>query len=168
MQIFQNHPNILMLLIFSLLVVFLIWIVILSLKLRRMQKRAKELFAGKKISNLEDLLLSQSKSIQALDKDIQELYDISNQINSLASRGLQKFAMVRFNPFKDIGGDQSFSLSILNGKNNGIILSSLHTREGTRIYAKAITDGVSEKHALTDEEKEAIKLALEKESKKTS
>jgi hypothetical protein len=164
-QLFQNYTTLFAIFVSFLLIIFLSWNIILSLKIKGLKKRSRELFAGNKVSNLEDLLLEQAKSIRVLDKDIQELYDISNQINSLASRGLQKFAMVRFNPFKDIGGDQSFSLAILNGKNNGLILSSHHTREGTRIYAKSIADGVSEKHTLTDEEKEAIKLAIEKESK---
>lgn len=162
-QFFQNHSGLFIFSISFLLVVFLVWNIILSLKIRNLKKKSRELFAGKKVENLEDLLLGQSKSIRVLDKDIAELYDISNQINSLAARGLQKFAMVRFNPFKDVGGDQSFAIALLNGKNSGITLSSLYSREGTRIYAKSIIEGVSEKHVLTDEEKEAIKLAIEKE-----
>jgi hypothetical protein len=74
--------------------------------------------------------------------------------------------MKRFNPFKEVGGDQSFSVALLNGKNNGLVISSLYTREGTRIYAKAITNGLSEKHPLTEEEEEIIKLANLNDSKK--
>ena len=124
------------------------------------------MFSGNKVTNLEDLLINQAKSIQVLDKDIQELYDISNQINALAAKGFHKFGMMRFNPFKDVGGDQSFSIAILNGKNNGITLSSLYTREGTRIYAKSIAAGKSEKHSLTEEEKKSIEIAMEQENKK--
>jgi hypothetical protein len=67
--------------------------------------------------------------------------------------------VVRFNPFKDIGGDQSFALALLDGKNSGLVVSSLHTREGTRIYSKPVIKGESEKYPLTDEEKSAIKAA---------
>ena len=61
--------------------------------------------------------------------------------------------------FGDIGGDQSFALALLDGKNSGIVISSLHTREGTRIYSKPIIKGESEKYTLTEEEKQAIKTA---------
>ena len=96
---------------------------------------------------------------------IQELYNISNQINALAFSGFHKFGLVRFNPFKDVGGDQSFSLAILNGKDNGIVISSLFTREGTRVYSKSISAGEAEKYPLTEEEKEAIKKATQKQKK---
>lgn len=127
--------------------------------MKKIKKNIQEMFSGNKVTNLEELLLGQAKNIQMLDKDIQELYDISNQINSLAGKGLHKVGMVRFNPFKDVGGDQSFAIALLNGKGNGLTISSLYSREGTRIYSKSITSGESEKHPLTEEEKEAIKIA---------
>jgi len=115
---------------------------------------------------LEEIILKQTKSLQLLDKDIQELYGISNRINALSFRGLHKLGLVRFNPFKDIGGDQSFSIAFLDGKNNGIVLSSLFTREGSKVYSKSIVGGVSEKHPLTEEEKQAIEKAINSNLKK--
>lgn len=150
----------------ALFLFFLLWNIIIHIQLRKFKKRNEELFSGNKIGNLEELLLSQAKSLKLLDKDIQELYNISNQINNLAFRGFHKLGVVRFNPFKDVGGDQSFSIAILNGKNNGLTISSFFTREGTRIYSKSVIGGVSEKHPLTEEEKEAIKIAMRVETKK--
>jgi hypothetical protein len=66
---------------------------------------------------------------------------------------------VRFNPFEDTGGNQSFALAILDAQGNGIVVSSLHSRTGTRFYGKAITGGRGET-ALSDEEAEALRLAL--------
>ncbi len=149
------------LLVFSLVsLILLTWNITLQIQVSNLKKKSREFFAGGKVDNLEDLLLSQAKSIKLLDKDIQELYTISNQINALAFRGFHKLGVVRFNPFKDVGGDQSFSVAILNGKNDGLTISSLFTREGSRVYTKTITAGLTEKHPLTEEEKEAIKLAL--------
>jgi len=116
------------------LLLFLIWNIFLHWQLLKLKKRNASLFSGNKIQNLEELLLSQAKTLKNLDKDIQELYSISNQINSLSFRALHKVGIVRFNPFKDVGGNQSFSVALLNGKNNGLTLSSLFTREGARIY----------------------------------
>jgi hypothetical protein len=144
----------------------LVWNITLQVSLSRLKKKNTEIYAGNKAKNLEDVILQHSKSLKTLDKDIQELYNISNQINNLAFKGIHKAAMVRFNPFKEVGGDQSFAIALLNGKNTGLVISSLYTREGTRIYAKAITAGLSDKHPLTEEEEQAIKNALASEPKK--
>lgn len=148
------------------LIAVLVWLAIISAKLRKIKRQNALLFAGKKVDNLEEILLEQAKTLKILDKDIQELYNISNQINSLAAKGIHKTGLIRFNPFKDVGGDQSFAIAFLNGKNNGLTLSSLYTREGTRIFAKNIIDGKTEKYALTEEEKEAIEQATGEKVKK--
>jgi len=66
----------------------------------------------------------------------------------------------KYNPYNDTGGDQSFSLVLLDGKLNGTILTSLHSRSGTRIYAKVIKKGESELD-LSKEEKEVLKKAIQ-------
>ena len=129
-------------------------------KLKTTQKNLEVLFSGKNAVDLESILLNHTNEILAIDKEIQELFEISNKIHNLTQRSIHKVGIIRFNPFKDIGGDQSFALAILDGKDNGITISSLHTREGTRIYAKPITKGASEKYTLTEEEKAAIKAAI--------
>jgi hypothetical protein len=73
---------------------------------------------------------------------------------------LQKLADVRFNPFQDSGGDQSFALALLDQGGTGIVISSLHGRAESRIFAKQVTNGRS-KHALSDEEQQAIRAALQ-------
>lgn len=146
----------------------LIWNIMLQISLSKLKKKNEQIFAGNKAANLEEVILQQAKSLKILDKDIQELYNISNQINGLALRGLHKTGMIRFNPFKEVGGDQSFAIALLNGKDNGIVISSLYTREGTRIYSKSITNGKSEKYPLTEEEEKAIKIALTNEPKKVT
>jgi hypothetical protein len=72
-----------------------------------------------------------------------------------------RVGFVRFNPFEDTGGNQSFALAMLDGRGDGFVVSSLHARAGTRVYAKAIAAGSSEA-ALSDEEAEALKQALAK------
>ena len=129
-------------------------------------KRKKASPQEKSAESLEKNVYKQEQTIKALDRDIRELYDISNQINGLASRSLHRFGVVRFNPFKDVGGDQSFAIALLNGKNNGIVISSLFTKDGTRIYSKAVAGGKSEKYPLTEEETEAIGLAKTDGNKK--
>jgi predicted phosphohydrolase len=77
------------------------------------------------------------------------------------SRGrLQHIGMVRFNPFEDTGSDQSFAIALLDDRRDGIVLSSLHGRGQTRVFAKPVEGGES-KHQLSDEEAQAIRIAVE-------
>lgn len=159
-DIFQNNLPYLFISLAILIFALFVWNTVLNLRFRKFQQKNKALFSSQKIPNLESLLLEQSKTLQILDRDIQELYNISNQINRLAGQGIHKVGLVRFNPFKDVGGDQSFSIALLNGKNNGLVISSLFTRDGARVYAKSIVAGEAEKYPLTKEEEKAIKIAL--------
>ena len=142
-------------------VLLLIWNIYLQISLRRVRKNQQQLFSGKSGVDLEKIILDHGKNIKELDRDIQDLYGISNQIHDLASRSVHKVGVIRFNPFKDLGGDQSFSIALLDGQNNGVVISGLHTREGNRVYAKPVEKGKAVKHPLTDEEQEAIKKAEE-------
>lgn len=141
----------------------LAWNIFLQMKISR---KNKDLSTKDGSEDLKDIILEQKEEIKILDKDIQELYAISNKINAISQKGIRKVGLIRFNPFKDIGGDQSFSLALLNGKNNGCVISSLHTREGTHVYCKSIIEGETEKYPLAKEEEKAIKLAIKKEQKK--
>jgi hypothetical protein len=79
----------------------------------------------------------------------------------LRSRGsLQHIGLVRFNPFDDTGSDQSFVIALLDDRRDGIVLSSLHGRGQTRVFAKPVEGGEST-HQLSDEEAQAIRIAVE-------
>ena len=67
-----------------------------------------------------------------------------------------KLQLVRFNPFNDVGGDQSFILCLLDKTNSGVIITSLHTRDSTRVYAKAIKNGSCDTQTLSKEETKAL------------
>jgi hypothetical protein len=76
--------------------------------------------------------------------------------NTLASSRPYKINLIRFNPFDDLGGDQSFILCLLDNTNSGVIITSLHNRDSTRVYAKAIKNGESDNLALSKEETKAL------------
>lgn len=137
----------------------LVWNIFLHLNISRIRKNQQKLFSGKNGADLEKTILEHAKNMKELDKDVQDLYGISNQIHGLASKSIHKVGVVRFNPFKDLGGDQSFSVALLDGENSGVVISSLHTREGNRVYSKPVERGKAMKYPLTDEEQEAIKRA---------
>lgn len=140
-------------------IVLLVWNIFLQISISRMRKNQEQLFSGKNGTDLEKVILDHGKSLKELDRDIQDLYGISNKINDLAGRSVHKVGMIRFNPFKDLGGNQSFAIALLNGENSGFVISGLHTREGNRVYAKPVENGKAVKHPLTQEEQDAIKKA---------
>jgi len=108
------------------------------------------------------------KEILSQFKELKESFEkISKELEDLKKEGkfsIQKFGVVRFNPFKEIGGNQSFSICLLDGNDDGIVITSLYTKEGNRIYGKPIKRGQSE-YILSDEEKKAIEYAKSEKSK---
>ncbi len=95
---------------------------------------------------------------------------ISQELENLKKENkfsIQKIGMVRFNPFRGIGGDQSFSVAILDANNSGIIITSLYTREENRVYGKPVKAGRSE-YLLSGEEKKAIEIAQKQYEKNNS
>lgn len=85
-------------------------------------------------------------------------YSSQNKNNSKSNDSLKpyKINLIRFNPFEELGGDQSFILCLLDNTNSGVIITSLHNRESTRVYAKAIKNGQSDNMALSKEETKAL------------
>src|SRR3989344_2832127 len=122
------------------------------------QKRQNELVKGEEIPNLAEIVLKHKKTLATHNKNLKELGKILEELVENNKFNVQKIGFVRFNPFADAGGNISFALALPDGYDNGIVISSLHGREGTRMYAKDLALGVS-KFPFTDEEKQAIKKA---------
>lgn len=78
------------------------------------------------------------------------------KLKDAARLHLQNLTLKRYNPFSDTGGDQSFILAILDGNKDGVVITSLHSRENTRFYVKSIKGGVGIDHPLSDEEQKII------------
>ena len=91
----------------------------------------------------------------------EEFRSLKKEVEKLRKENIQKVdkvGVVRFNPFESLGGNQSFSLAILDGQNNGAVVTSLFSRDGNRVYGKPISNGASE-FQLSDEEKQAMDIA---------
>jgi hypothetical protein len=165
-SLIQSDLTVILLIMAALIIIMAAINIFTFFKIRRLGEKNKLLFSGKTGENLEDIIIGQSKEIKELDSEIQELFEISNKIHDLAFKGIHNMGLIRFNPFKDIGGDQSFAVALLDGKKSGIVISSLHTHEGTRMYVKPVVQGSSEKYPLTEEEKQVIKIASSLKEKK--
>lgn len=138
--------------------VLVIWLVV---QFRSLRSRQMEIFSGKNTESLEEVLLNHSKQLRGLKAELDRLTSYSQETRGMSELSLQKVGLIRFNPFGDTGGDQSFSIALLDVHNNGFVISSLHGRGNTRMYAKKIESGVAAHH-LSDEEKQALEQALAK------
>jgi hypothetical protein len=142
-----------------LVIVLGIWFAAINVYLFKTINTYKRLTRGSNKQNLEQIITKVIKNQQFSSKRIGELTGEVAKLEDLNKNNFQKFAIIRFNPFEDSGGDQSFVAAFLNDKNSGIVLSSLHSRNGTRVYAKQITNGKASSHQLSKEEKEVIEKA---------
>jgi hypothetical protein len=118
-------------------------------------------FFKKRRENFKEIkeLNNVSESLEKLEQEIQKVSQNLENFKKETKGTFQKFGIVRFNPFSEIGGNQSFSLALLDGNNSGTVVTGLYNREGNRVYAKPISKGQS-KYPLSEEEKEAINKAI--------
>jgi hypothetical protein len=80
-------------------------------------------------------------------------------LDAAVTGSVQNVGLVRFNPFQDTGGDQSFALALLDKRGDGVVISSLHTRTSTRMYARPIKASVANS-SLSEEEAQAVQQAM--------
>jgi len=110
----------------------------------------------KEPENLKEVL----KYLKELGKEVKDLTQDLESFKKKSRTNLQKVGIVRFNPFQGVGGNQSFSIALLDENNDGIVLTSQYLQEFNRVYAKPIKGGCSS-YSLSKEEKEAIEKAVQ-------
>lgn len=137
------------LLLFDVLLVF--WIFYLKKNIAKIFKSGD--------TDMEKVLLELRQNEAAFEAALKEIVGRVDGLEKELPRDLRRVGLVRYNPFSDAGGDQSFALALLNDQNDGIVLSSLYGREMNRVYAKLIRQGKSQ-YQLTEEEKRAIEGAV--------
>ncbi len=141
------------------IVVIFVWLTsisVLVLLLRNHYRRLIEVGGKRDLEGiLEKILDKQEEDRLSIEKINKTLLKLTTD----AGIYIQKVGLVRFNPFPDTGGDQSFALSLLDKNNNGIVISSLHARTTTRWYAKRVVSGKGKDSQLSNEEEKSIKEA---------
>lgn len=142
--------------IIALSAAFALWLV-----LRRLRDRLDSVLGGTDSTSLEHTLATHLKRVAAVDRRLGELTEEYTRLATMTSLASQKISLVRFNPFGDTGGDQSFSLAVLDAHDSGYVLTSIHGREGTRVYVKPVDLGKS-KYTLSAEEQQALNQAAKR------
>lgn len=122
------------------------------------EKRLKKFFLGKKAKDLEDTITILEENIARLAKSKEVMESEIKIINAKLKKSVRGLETIRFNPFPDQGSNQSFAIGMLNEDGDGVVMSSLYSRERMSIFAKPVKSGKSE-YDLSAEEKEALAKA---------
>ena len=122
------------------------------------EKRLKRFFVGKKAKDLEDTIIFLQEEILKLKKAKENTENELKEINGKLKKSIRGLETIRFNPFPDQGSNQSFAIGMLNEDGDGVVLSSLYSRERMSVFAKPIKNGKSE-YELTEEENTTLKKA---------
>ena len=143
----------------ALLLLLFVW---QTARIARIERRYSTLIGGHAAGGavtLGELVAGQGQRIEKTTKDLVGLANVANRLASSVQGSVQHVGLVRFNPFEETGGDQSFALALLDGRGDGIVISSLHSRTVTRFYAKPIKKGLCQL-SLSKEESKAVEMAL--------
>ena len=135
------------------------WLLVLQRSESRLRSRLRRILSDNGSTGLDEVLAGQATRIEQLATRVDALTALQRELETSTGRSLQKVGVVRFNPFQDSGGDQSFAIALLDQRGSGVVVSSLHGRAETRIFAKQVVNGRST-HSLSDEEQQAIREAL--------
>ena len=141
-------------------VALIVLVLVLLIALIRIEIRLKKMLRGKNAKNLEDTINELADEINKLNNSRKDMENYLSDAEKRIRRSTQGIATVRFNPFKGTGsgGNQSFATAFVNEYGNGVVISSLYSRDRVSVYAKPI-DKYKSEFELTAEEKEAIKKA---------
>jgi hypothetical protein len=130
----------------------------LAFRLRRVENSYRTLTSGTSAGNLDAVLEDHVRQVRQAAERVVELDESTRQMERVSRSHIQRLGFLRFNPFRDSGGDQSFVVALADQDGNGVVISSLHGRDATRVYAKPLTAWESV-YPLTDEERQAIRKA---------
>lgn len=122
-------------------------------------KKIDELLEKGKIKDFKDVFLSQKDKNDNLEKQLREAFLKIKNLEDISKKTVQKIGVVRFDPFNELGGKQSFAVAILDDRNTGFIISSILVSESNRVFVKSVKEGKSE-YTLSNEELEAIDKAI--------
>lgn len=128
-------------------------------RIGRLNRRLASLTRGSDARSLEAILEAHLARVHEVVRDLDAVAARTSVLERDLKLAFSRIGLVRFNPFENTGGNQSFALVLLDAHGDGVVVSSLHARNMTRVYAKAIAGGRTET-ALSAEEAEALRIAL--------
>ena len=142
-----------------LVIALLVDCVILHIRLGSLKKKYDFFMQGDNGASLERKLSVEVSEIRDAAKGLETMMTEQAAIRNIQSNTIQKIGFIKYNAFENIGNDLSFALTLLDGNNNGICISSIYGRNESRIFSKPIVKGKS-LVSLSQEELESLNEAL--------
>lgn len=142
-------------------IVTIILLIITLCKLKNIRRRVDTLTRGKDTESMEDIILNFFERIENLENEEKNTKSDIKDIKDNLKITYQKTGLVKYDAFREMSGALSYSLALLDKENNGVLISSMYSREGCYSYAKDIVNGEC-KINLSEEETEALKQAVAK------
>ncbi len=142
-------------------IVSIILLIVTLCKLKGLRRRIDTLTRGKDAESMEDVILNFFERIESLENAEERTHRDIRDIKQNLKVTYQKTGLVRYNAFREMSGALSYSLALLDKENNGVLISSMYSREGCYTYAKDVKDGKCDIN-LSEEEEEALKQAVAK------
>lgn len=146
----------------ALVVILIIIMIVNQVKMNKLRKRYEVFMKGKTAKSLEDTLVYRLEQVDDLIKNNAANERNINAIQKRMEFAFQKYAVVKYDALEEMGGKLSYALCMLNEKNDGYIINTVHSREGCYSYVKEIIDGNSV-IGLAEEEIQALEEALKNE-----
>ena len=150
--------GIILIVVFALAVILLTLTIIMLVKFSKLNKRYQKFMQGNTARSLESdivRLYEDTKYVKlAVEKNRKDITTLFDKV----SHAIQKAGLVKYDAFNQMGGKLSFSLALLDEKDNGFVINSMHSVDGCYTYTKEIVEGESAIH-LGDEERQALDIA---------
>lgn len=147
-------------LVISVLVLLIVGFCALTYIVFKLQTHYNRLMRGERGTTLSQVLNGLLGELKEIKSRTIILEEATGRLVIDGAGHIQRLGVVRFNPFSDTGGAQSFTMAILDGKNDGVVMTSLYARSGNRWYVKQINGGKGKDIELSKEELSAIKQAI--------
>lgn len=138
-----------------------VWLLVLSFLIWQQSKFLKSLFPKSGERDIRKKFEENTKAVEGFKEMLVNLENTVETVKTDGLRHIQRAELMRFNPYDDTGGDQSFVVALLNGQGSGVVVTSLHARSGTRVFGKEVVLGKSTKYQLSKEEESVVKKAME-------
>lgn len=129
--------------------------------LSKVENKFRKIMRGVNNKNLEELINSRLDKIDEIKESSEEVLNANEALKTQLEKCTQKVSVIRYKAFEDVGSDLSFSVALLDGENNGVILTGIYGRDYSTTYAKPIDKGIS-RYDLSEEELHVLNAAMNK------
>lgn len=146
------------------IIIVLLFIIIICLFkiIGRVENKYRRLMKGTNSRNLEEMLLERIDSVEEVKEISEKAIKECERLEIKMKECIQKVAIMRYKAFEDVGSDLSFSIAMLDDKNDGVILTGIYGRQESTTYAKPVDKGIS-RYDLSEEELYVLNEACNKE-----